>query len=211
MSASLLPKHPGLWATTRLRAIATPAVSPNVRDWAMLALFGILAACSSTFLDLGIQRIPGHAIIRVVFPLALGLALVPRRGAGCVMGGTAAITGACFQFAGLRGESIGFGAMTSLIATGPLLDWTLRRANGGWRQLVSFALAGLASNLLALGVRGVAKAMGWEAAGRRPLAEWLAQGVGTYIACGLIAGLISGLVLFSVRPRREPPATEATP
>lgn len=203
MSTALLPKHPGLSATTRLRLIATDAISPTVRDWLTLALFGVLAACSSTFLNLEIRRVPGHAILRVVFPFALGLAIVPRRGAGCVMGGTAALAGAIFQYAGVRGEGIGFGALTSLIATGPLLDWTLRRAQGGWRQIVSFALAGLASNLLALGVRGAAKASGWEAAGRRPLAEWLTQAVGTYILCGLIAGLISGVILFSIRPRKN--------
>ena len=203
MSASLLPRHPGLFSTTRLRQLATDATAATVRDWLLLAAFGVLAACSSTFLDLGIKRIPGHAILRVVFPMALGLALVPRRGAGCVMGGTSAITAACFQLAGFRGEAVGLGAFTSLTATGPLLDWTLRRANTGWRQYVAYSLAGLASNLLALGVRGGAKAIGWEAAGRRPLVEWLSQAVGTYILCGLIAGLISGIVLFSFRSRRD--------
>ena len=203
MSASFLPRHPGLCSTTRLRQLATGATSATARDWFLLAAFGVLAACSSTFLDLGIKRSPGHAILRVVFPMALGLALVPRRGAGCVMGGTAAITAVCFQLVGFRGEAVGLGAFTSLTATGPLLDWTLRRANSGWRQYVAFSLAGLASNLLALGVRGGAKALGWEAAGRRPLVEWLSQAVGTYILCGLIAGLISGIVLFSFRSRRD--------
>lgn len=204
MSTGFLQKHPGLTATTRLRLIASEDVLPSVRDWALLAVFGVLAACSSTFLNLGIQRVPGHAILRVVFPFALGLALVPRRGAGSVMGVTAALTGAGLQYAGFRGEGMGFGALTSLIATGPLLDWTLRRANGGWRQIVAFAFAGLASNLLALGVRGTAKALAWESSsGKRPLGEWLTQAVDTYILCGLIAGLISGAVLFSVRPRHD--------
>ena len=203
MSASLLPQHPGLFSTTRLRQLATDATGATVRDWLLLAAFGVLAACSSTFLDLGIKRIPGHAILRVVFPMALGLALVPRRGAGCVMGGTAAITAGVFQLAGFRGEAVGLGAFTSLTATGPLLDWTLRRANSGWRQYVAFSLAGLASNLLALGVRGGAKAIGWEAAGRRPLGEWLSQAVGTYVLCGIIAGFISSIVLFSFRPHRD--------
>lgn len=211
MSAGLLQKHPGLTATTRLGLIASEDIFPTSRDWAILILFGILAGCSSTFLNLGIQRVPGHAILRVVFPFALGLALVPRRGAGCVMGVTAALTGAGLQYAGFRGEGIGFGALTSLIATGPLLDWTLRRANGGWRQIVAFALAGLTSNLLALGVRGIAKVMGWEEVGRCPLGEWLLNAGWTYPVCGLIAGLICGTVLFSVRPRNgdhpplEPP------
>lgn len=203
MPATILPRHPGLFTTTRLRRIATDAASATLRDWIVLAAFGVLAAYSSTFLDLGIRRIPGHAILRVVFPIAFGLALVPRRGAGCVMGGTAAIAAALLQAAGFRGEGLGYGALASLIATGPLLDWTLRRSHGGWRQIVSFSLAGLAGNLIALGVRGGAKAVSWEAAGRRPLGEWLTQAVGTYILCGLLAGLISGLVLFSVKRRAD--------
>ncbi len=211
MSSIVLPRHPGLTATTRLQGIASRNV-PTLLEWAILLQCGVIAACSSTFLDLGIQRVPGHAILRVVFPFALGLAVVPRRGAGCVMGVSAALTGAGLQYAGFRGEGLGFGALTSLIATGPLLDWTLRRTHGGWRQLLAFTLAGLGGNLLALGVRGLAKFAGWEAAGRRPLGEWLTQAAGTYILCGVIAGLISGAVLFSVRPRRddtvlqEPPA-----
>lgn len=209
MPATILPRHPGLWTTTRLRRIATDSPSATLWDWMVLAAFGVLAAYSSTFLDLGIKRIPGHAILRVVFPIALGLALVPRRGAGCVMGGTAAMAAAALQAAGFRGEGLGYGALASLIATGPLLDWTLRRANGGWRQVVSFMLAGLASNAIAFAVRGGAKALGWEAAGRRPLGEWLTQAVGTYLLCGLIAGLISGLVLFSVR-RRPDSSEDAT-
>lgn len=212
MAVAVLPRHPGLFATTRLRLIATDATWPTIRDWAILVLCGVLAACASTFLDLGLRRIPGHAIIRVVFPLAMGLALVPRRGAGSVMGGSAAITGAILQAYGARGDGIGFGGLTSLIATGPLLDWTLRRSHGGWKQIVMFALAGLASNLLAFGVRGTAKWLGWEAIGRRPFGEWLSQAGLTYPLCGLIAGLICGAVLFSVRPRPEPIApTDGTP
>lgn len=211
MSSAILPRHAGLSATTRLRKLTADAVTPTVLDWAILATFGVLAALSSTFVELGIQRVPGHAILRVVFPFALGLALVPRHGAGCVMGCSAAITASLLQYWGFRGEGLGFGAFTSLVATGPLLDWTLHRTQGGWKQLVAFGLAGLASNLLALVVRGIAKANGWEAAGRRPLGEWLQQAVGTYILCGIVAGLASALILFSFRSARsktseEPPA-----
>lgn len=203
MPATLLSRHPGLFATSRLQRVATLSASPSLSDWLILSVFGVLAACSSTFLDLGIQRVPGHAILRVVFPLAMGLAVVPRYGAGCMMGSTAGITAIGLYSAGFRGEALGMGALASLIATGPLLDGTLRRANGGWRQIASFMLAGLTSNLIALAVRGSAKAIGWEAAGRRPLAEWLTQAVATYILCGILAGLISGMVLFSTRKRRN--------
>jgi len=210
MSALSLPLHPGLSATTRLGMVVSDKTSASLRDWLILMSAGVLAACASTFLDLNIRRLPGHAILRVVFPMAVGLALVPRRGAGCTMGGAAFITGVGLRMAGFKGDALGFGALASLTATGPLLDWTLRRANGGWRQYVSFGIAGLASNLLALVVRGGAKALGWERAGSRPLLEWLSQAVGTYVLCGLLAGLISGVILFYGRGRDEPPPVEVT-
>lgn len=203
MFALNLSRHPGLTSTTRLGLIVSDKTTATLRDWLILLTAGILAACASTFLDLNIRRIPGHSILRVVFPMAVGLALVPRRGAGTVMGGSALVTGVAFRLCGFKGDAIGLGALTSLVATGPMLDWTLRRSNGGWRQYVAFAVAGLASNLLALTVRGTAKAMGWEKLGTRPLFEWLSQAALTYAVCGLVAGLLSGVVLFYGRRRGE--------
>lgn len=199
MTVVQLPLHPGLSATTRLRLMISDTTVAPTADWMLLITVGALAAFSSVCLDLGIHRIPGHAILRVVLPITAGLALVPRRGAGTVMGGSALLTAMILRVGRLQSEGLGFGALTSLLATGPLLDFTLRRANGGWRQYASFAAAGLASNLLALLTRGTAKAIGWEAPGRRPLTEWLAQASVTYFLCGLAAGLISGLVLFCAR------------
>jgi H+/Cl- antiporter ClcA len=36
------------------------------------------------------------------------------------------------------------------------------------------------------------------------LAEWLAQAPWTYLVCGILAGLISALVWFHFRGRRQP-------
>jgi hypothetical protein len=205
MAVLNLPRHPGLFSTTRLRLVVSRETSATLTDWLILLSAGILAACSSMFLDLGIKQVPGHAILRVVLPMAAGLALVPRRGAGCVMASTAFVTGMSLQLAGFRDEGQGVGALTSLIATGPILDWTLRRTNGGWRLYVAFALAGLSSNLFAFTVRGGAKVMGWERVGKRGLESWLAQASVTYVVCGLLAGLISGVILFYGRtPDAEP-------
>lgn len=201
MSALNLPRHPGLFSTTRLRRMASHEMTATLTDWLILLSAGILAACASVFLDLGIKRIPGHAILRVVFPMAVGLALVPRRGAGCAMGTTAFLTGVLLHMTGFKGEGLGVGALASLTATGPLLDLALHRVNGGWRQYLAFALAGLSSNVLAFVIRGVAKATGFEAPGRRPLGEWLLEASVTYVACGLLAGLISGVILFYGRSR----------
>ena len=211
MAALNLPRHPGLFSTTRLRLIVSNESSATVLDWLILLTAGVLAACASTFLDLNIKQVPGHAILKVVFPMAMGLALVPRRGAGCTMATTAFLTGVSLNLAGFKGEGIGVGALASLTATGPLLDWTLRHSAGGWRQYVAFGLAGLSSNLIAFAVRGGAKALGWEAPGRRPLGEWLMQASYTYVLCGLAAGLISGVILFYGRRRGEAPFEETSP
>lgn len=200
MTALQLPRHVGLYGTTRLRRLVSEPWAAPAADWMLLAALGAFAAMSSACLDLGIQRVPGHAILRVVFPLALGLAVVPRRGAGTVMGGSALLSAVLLRMGGLQSEGLGLGALTSLLATGPLLDMTLRRAQTGWRQYVGFAVAGLISNLLALAMRGSAKALGLELPGRRPLGEWLAQASFTYVLCGLAAGVISGLILFRTRP-----------
>lgn len=133
--------------------------------------------------------------------MAVGLALVPRHGAGCVMGAAAAVTAGALRLNGFAGEGLSLGALTSLTATGPLLDWTLRHTRGGWRLYGAFAAAGLASNLLALAVRGAAKALGWEHASARPFAAWLAQASVSYTLCGIVAGLLSAGVWFYARRR----------
>jgi hypothetical protein len=184
-------------------------MTATAADWIILLSAGILAACASTFLDLRIKGVPGHAILRVVLPMSLGLALVPRRGAGCTMATTAFLTGVLLHVAGFKGEGLGIGALTSLTATGPLLDLTLRRVHGGWKQYAAFTLAGLASNLIALFVRGGAKWMGWEAG--RGLWDWFGQAWYTYILCGLLAGFISGLILFYGRSRTEPLSEDSAP
>lgn len=124
------------------------------------------------------------------------------------MGGSALVTAMLLRVSGIRSEGLGFGALTSLLATGPLLDRTLRRSNGGWRQYAAFAVAGLCSNLMALLTRGTAKWIGFEASGRRPIGEWLMQASVTYTLCGLAAGLISGIVLFYARGSADDSSSE---
>jgi len=203
---SILPLHPELQATTRLRKFASPEDTAGLRDWLCLISAGAAAAVLSLSLDLHL-RIPGHAILRAVFPMALGLALAPRRGAGTVMGGTALLAAVGLRLTVGTGGGMSLGALTSLAASGPLLDWSLHRYRRGRRQLLGFAAAGLAANLLALAVRGTAKAMAWEHVGARPLAAWLPKAAVTYVLCGLLAGLISGVVFF--HPHRPPDVDSA--
>ena len=100
--------------------------------------------------------------------------------------------------------ALGLGAMTSLLLTGPMLDLALWRAKPGWRLYLGFALAGLATNLVAMAVRGGQKVGGLDSIHGRPLADWLPVAAGTYALCGALAGLISALVWFQFAAEHGP-------
>lgn len=195
-----LPLHEGLWESTRLRGLASASSSARWADMAQLAGMGALAAVVTTYADFGL-RIPGHAILRVVFPMALGLALVPRRGAGSMMGLSALLVAVVLRAVHGPGGGLSLGALTSLTMTGPLLDVSLHVWGRGGGLYLAFALAGLASNLAALLVRGGAKSAGLDHWGARPLAAWLAPATLSYAVCGLLAGLLSACIWFQLRGR----------
>ncbi len=185
--------HGGLAINSRLPALVRDQGDLRVVEILLLLGTGAVAALASAFLDFGL-RIPGHAIVRAVFPMAFGLAMVPRQLAGTVMGAGALATAVAIKAGG--SGAIGVGAMTSLLLTGPMLDLALWRAKRGWRLYLGFALAGLACNLAALAVRGGIKLGGLDSITGRPIAAWLPVAVGTYAVCGVLAGLISALVWF---------------
>jgi hypothetical protein len=193
MNLRRLPHHAVLEQTTRLPMLGRGEQAIPVLEFMALLLFGGLAACSMLFLDFGV-RVPGHAILRAVLPMALGLAVVPRRGAGLVMGGGALLTLAGLHLGGHPGS--GTGSTTSLLLIGPMMDLALWSARPGFRLYLSFALAGFVTNLVAFLVRGAAKAGGGTGAGGRTMESWLPVAVFTYAACGLLAGLISAAMLF---------------
>src|SRR5437667_465366 len=80
------------------------------------------------------RGLPGHAILRGVLPLTLGLALVPRRFSGSVMGCSAVLT--LLVLRGASGPSLGPAAVAALLLTGPLMDLALWNARPGWRLYV---------------------------------------------------------------------------
>jgi len=204
MRALALPLHPGLADGTRLRWLAQPDQRLKATELLLLLSAGVVAALASAFLDFGL-KIPGHAIIRAVFPMALGFAAAPRRMAGTTMGASALATALVLNFTvSIGGRAlIGAGAMTSLVLTGPLLDVALWRARRGWQLYASFALAGLASNLVALSIRAVPKLMNVDHAIGRPLAIWFPRAIVSYTLCGVFAGLISALVWFQFTAKRK--------
>ena len=209
MSAADLSISPDLRAATRLERLVSAGGRVAAWEWGVLLVCGVGAAVASTFIDFNL-RMPGHAILRVAFPMAAGLALVSRRGSGMVMAGSALTTAMLLRGFGYSGEGLSLGALTSLGATGPLLDLSLHTFSRRWGLYPAFAIGGLCANLLAFAVRGGAKCLGWEHTGAGGLAAWFAQAAWTYPLCGLLAGLACGVVWFSARPRRPDAAGPAT-
>jgi len=201
MFARVFSAHQGLRTARRLPALVeTPAISAV--ELVALILLGGCAAYASTYLKLGLG-IPGHNIIRVVFPMALGLALVPRVGSASIMGLSGMASAAGFVMAGAH--NLGFGAATSLALTGFLIDVALIGARPGWSIYLRLALAGWVANLAAFLVKAGGKMWG-GLAGDASLEMWLPKAIVTYSVCGLVAGLISAAVWFRARAK-EPSDT----
>lgn len=199
MSSWALSVHPGLRAGSRLPALSREESSVRISEWTVWLAMGIAAACASALPDWNL-RVPGHAILRSVFPMALGLSLAPRRGAGGVMGVFACATALSLRFSGKA--EVGFGALTSLTLTGPLMDVALWKARTGWRLYAGIIVAGLSSNLIAMGIKATEKLlMGGGGGGKRSFGAWLAQAAWTYPLCGVLAGLLSAVIWFRWRVR----------
>ncbi len=197
--------HPAPAADAAGAGDATRAAdAARVAEVAILAAAGFAAAAATTFVRAPLH-IPGHALVLAALPLGCGLALVPRRGAGTLMGLAAALAAAALGAAGAHLP--GPGALAGLVVFGPAMDGALRVARGGARAYVALAGAGAATNLIAFAVRGGAKALaaplGARAlAGARSLAQWLSVAPYTYAAAGALAGLLAAVAWFG-RGRRE--------
>jgi len=177
-----LPMHESLLVRSRVRPAVSPLCRTQVWEFAWLIAMGVAAASAATFWDWSL-RIPGHAILRTVFPMTLGLALVPRHGSGFVMGLSA--LGTTFLYNSAGHGMPGLGAMTSLALFGPLADVILWRARRGWLLFGGFAIAGVLCNLMALFARG-----GGRLAGAGRAATGLSRGarIGRGMGGGLGAG-----------------------
>ncbi len=177
-------------------ALRRPQASTS--EFALLIAIGVLTAAARCLLRLRLG-VPGHSILLVVPPLVFGLACVPRRMAGLVMGTSALGAGLIARAAGLSGAA-GAGALTSLFLAGLLLEAALSLARSG-RALYLLCLgAGMAVNLVAFGVRFAVKLAALGPADQwRPLSAWWPRAIWTYPACGALAGLVGAALLFRVR------------
>lgn len=195
MLGNLFAVEPALASSVRLPALGNIEQPIQKVEFAFLILMGLTGAALAHFVDLSL-RIPGHAIVRLIPPIAFGMALVPRRGAGTSMGLVAAASTVMFN--GARLGSAGLGAMTSLLLCGIVLEVVASRTRSGWPLYAGLALAGLAVNMAAFSVKFVAKLAGIGGGGG-PLSTWLPRAAVTYPLCGLAAGLLCAVVLFRFR------------
>ena len=194
--------HERLQRAARVPSLTRPHDRISVADFALLLSCGAAAALAVSYVKLGL-RIPGHSIVLAALPLVLGMALAPRRLAGSVMATGALGTSWLLSLTG--GVGFGWGASVSLLLFGPMMDVALLRVGGGWQLYGALVLSGLATNLVALGARGLPKMLGVDGADGRLLGDWWAQAIVTYTLSGVAAGLLGALCWFQATERGNGP------
>jgi len=190
---------PGLQISSRLPAL-TEESRVSAKEIAVLLACGALAAAVVGLVRLR-MGMPGHAILRAVLPMAMGLALVPRRGGGSVMAVGAGVMAAVMSLA----QVVFFqpAALLSVLLLGPVLDLALLGKPQGWQLYARFVAAGAAANLFAYVIKVATVQLGWSTSGGR---NFLAFGMGalaSFIACGALAGLISAFIFFRARVNHD--------
>lgn len=199
MLNNLFGVHNGLATAVRFPSKAQLRERISVSEILLLLGSGAASAAAVGFIRTGL-RFPGNAILLAMLPMVLGLALAPRRNAGFLMG-TGAV-GSAVMFGALGFTHYGSGAFVSLCLLGPVMDFVLKKANGGKWLYLGLVLSGIVTNLLALFSRGAGKLLGLDL-GTRPFGTWYLQAAMTYTLCGAVAGLVAAFCFFQLRKRRQ--------
>jgi hypothetical protein len=208
MQMNVFASKPSLRNASRL-----PALSDELRisatEIACLLGCGMLAAVAVGFGNQIIRGVPGHAILRGVLPMALGLALVPRRSAGMTMSLSAGLTAAVMSWQGVGRFQPA--AILSVVVLGPVLDAALA---GHWWLYARFFAAGAIANLLAFAMRFSMAFLGWQAGGGgggrgggggtgggggQQFMDFWSAALVSFLVCGALAGLVSAAVWFRMR------------
>ncbi len=179
----------------------TRQASVSATEIAWLLFCGALSATAVGLIHIQL-RVPGHAILRAVLPMALGLALVPRRSGGLVMAAGAALTAAAM--AAVRIGTFPPAALLSVLALGPVLDAALLGQPQGRSLYVRFAAAGATANLLAYIVKHSTIKLGWATMGNQKFLSFGPMALVSFIVCGALAGLVSAAICFRFRPTTRP-------
>jgi hypothetical protein len=188
-------------ASARLRAFGREGRVNLAAEIGVMAAAGVAAALAIGLVRMQI-RMPGHAILRAVLPMAIGLSLVPRRSVGSVMSICAGVTVGLLHFGGFGRFQPA--AVVGLIAIGPLLDLAMIGTGQGWRLYLRFILAGIAANLLSYESRLATAYFGFNEPGSRQFASFWLPAIVSFTLCGALAGLIGAAACFRLRTRSEP-------
>jgi hypothetical protein len=189
----------GLAAAGRIQSETRIRERISVSEILALLFCGAVSASLIAFVRLGL-RIPGHSIVLSMLPMVFGLALAPRRFSGFIMSAGALVTASAYTGAGFA--QYGAGAFVSLCLLGPMMDLALTKVRSGWRLYSGLVLAGIVTNLMALGSRSTSKLLGLDP-GTRPFGSWWSQAVLTYSLCGAVAGLIGAICFFHFHNRQS--------
>jgi hypothetical protein len=127
--------------------------------------------------------------------MIIGFSLVPRRFVGALMGIVAGVT-----MLGFKSANVGHfepAAVTALLAFGPMIDLAMiGKPTSGWKLYLRCAFAGMLANLIALAIKWAGPMMlinGLAARGGRALD---ARMFFIFMACGIVAGLLSAAICF---------------
>lgn len=191
--------HDGLATAGRIPSIARAQEYISAIEIAILIVCGAAASSAIGFIKLGL-RIPGHAILLTMIPVALGFVLAPRKHSGFIMSGAALGTAAVFTVAGL--VQYRTGSFVSLCLIGPLTDLALTKVRSGWQLYLGLIAAGIATNFLALMSRTAGRFLGLDPSWR-PFGSWMIQSLVTYPLSGALAGMIVAICFFHFRNRSE--------
>src|SRR5688572_28082360 len=118
----------GLAGAARFPSLARSEQRVSAVELLLLLMCGATAAVAIGMVKLRLG-IPGHSIVLAAVPMALGMALAPRRMAGCVMSGGA--LGAAWLLTSAGGGNFGSGSFVSLSLLGPMMDLALNGVRGG--------------------------------------------------------------------------------
>lgn len=184
---------------TREEELSDTAIQFTWRELAILGGVGLAATVAIAFVQTPI-RLPGHAILKAVFPLACGMAFVAKPLAGTVACSASLFTAALLLLAGFG--NLQTAALVSLLLVGPAFDWARSKNNlNRIAKLSRFALVGCAVNLIAFVVRwGTSfwQADGWHLLNFRALGS---AAIVSFAVCGIGAGIVCGILCRERKPR----------
>ena len=203
---AVLAVNERLLSAGRLTAWTTPGRRISAREILLLALCGAGAALLVALVPWNL-RLPGQAILRVALPMALGLAIVPRRASCSIMSAVGGAVAAALAIAGAGHAQPA--AIAGLVAIGPALDLATSAAQQGWRLYAGFVLAGAAANLLAFGVRLSTAWLAIDPARSRAGSMSWGWALASFILCGAVAGLIGAAICFRASTAHGDPNSQA--